>query len=91
MIDYFEQLIPEEQEGITEVIQTLFRQTFLLERKFDRRLGRMQYTHEYRVCSKHFEFLKLYFAAAGITLNENDRIRFPCTRSPGPDSSRSAV
>ena len=71
MIDYFEQLIPEEQEGITEVIQTLFRQTFLLERKFDRRLGRMQYTHEYRVCSKHFEFLKLYFAAAGITLNEN--------------------
>ena len=25
MIDYFEQLIPEEQEGITEVIQTLFR------------------------------------------------------------------
>ena len=34
MIDYFEQLIPEEQEGITEVIQTLFRQTFLLERKF---------------------------------------------------------
>ena len=57
MIDYFEQLIPEEQEGITEVIQTLFRQTFLLERKFDRRLGRMQYTHEYRVCSKHFEFL----------------------------------
>lgn len=50
MIDYFEQLIPEEQEGITDVIQTLFRQTFLLERKFDRRLGRMQYTHEYRVC-----------------------------------------
>lgn len=42
MIDYFEQLIPEEQEGITEVIQTLFRQTFLLERKFDRRLGRMR-------------------------------------------------
>lgn len=71
MIDYFEQLIPEEQESITEVIQTLFRQTFLLERKFDRRLGRMQYTQEYRVCSKHFEFLKLYFAAAGISLHEN--------------------
>ena len=41
MIDYFEQLIPEEQEGITEVIQTLFRQTFLLERCSDTALIRL--------------------------------------------------
>ena len=33
MIDYFEQLSQEEQEVITEVIQILYRQTFLLERK----------------------------------------------------------
>lgn len=71
MIDYFEQLMPEEREEITDVIQTLFRQTFLLERKFDRRVGRMQYTHEYRVCNKHFEFLKMYFSVAGISLKEN--------------------
>ena len=44
MIDYYEQLTQEEKEEVTEVIQTLYRQTFLLERKFDKRAGRMQYT-----------------------------------------------
>ena len=55
MIDYYEQLTQEEKEEITEVIQTLYRQTFLLERKFDKRAGRMQYTKEYRTCTN---FLK---------------------------------
>lgn len=71
MIDYYEQLTQEEQEEITEVIQTLYRQTFLLERKYDKRAGRMQYTKEYRTCNKHLEFMKEYFAVAGITLQEN--------------------
>ena len=43
MIDYFEQLMQEEQEAVTEVIQLLYRQTFLLERKFDKRSGRLAY------------------------------------------------
>ena len=42
MIDYNDQLTQEEKEEITEVIQTLYRQPFLLERKFDKRAGRMQ-------------------------------------------------
>ena len=46
MIDYYEQLTQEEQEAITEVVQTLFRQTFLLERKYDKRTGRLQYGKE---------------------------------------------
>ena len=71
MIDYYEQLTQEEKEEITEVIQTLYRQTFLLERKFDKRAGRMQYTKEYRTCTKHLEFFKAYFEVAGITLREN--------------------
>lgn len=71
MIDYFEQLIPEEQEEITEVIQLFYRQTYMLERKFDKRSGRMQYTREYRIASKHKEFLKKYFSVAGIELKEN--------------------
>ncbi|MGF0032453.1 DUF4194 domain-containing protein [Bariatricus sp. SGI.154] len=71
MIDYFEQLTQEEQEDVTEVIQTLYRQTYLLERRFDRRSGRMQYVPEYRTCSKHIEFLRAYFAVAGIALKEN--------------------
>ena len=71
MIEYYEQLTQEEQEGLTELIQILYRQTFLLERKFDRRAGRMSYTKEYRMCSRHFHFLKDYFAVAGISLQEN--------------------
>ena len=70
MIEYYEQLTQEEQEAVTEVIRTLYRQTYLLERKYDRRTGRMQYMKEYRVCSKHLEFLKEYFTVAGMTLQE---------------------
>lgn len=71
MIDYYEQLTQEEKEEVTDVIQTLYRQTFLLERKFDKRAERMQYTKEYRTCTKHLEFFKAYFEVAGIILREN--------------------
>ena len=71
MIEYFEQLTQEEREAITNVIQTLYRQTYLLERKYDKRTSRMQFEKDYRMCSKHFDFLKEYFAIGGITLREN--------------------
>ncbi len=71
MIEYFEQITQEEQDMLTEVIKTLFSQTYLLERRYDRRTGRMQYAKEYRTCSKHLEFLREYFSIAGITLKEN--------------------
>lgn len=71
MIEYFEQLSQEEQEEITEVIQILYRQTFVMERKFDKRQGRMVPVREYRVLSKHLEFIRAYFKVAGITLREN--------------------
>ena len=70
MIEYYEQLMQEEQEAVTEVIQLLYRQTFLLERKFDKRAGRLSFVKEYRTCSKHLEFLKEYFKVAGVTLYE---------------------
>lgn len=71
MIDYIEQLIQEEQDEITEVIQLLLRQTFILERKYEKRAGRMQYTKEYRTAMKHLPFLRAYFKVAGITLYDN--------------------
>ena len=71
MIEYYEQLMQEEQEALTDVIQLLYRQTFLLERKYDRRAGRLAYVKEDRTCSKHLEFLRAYFQVAGITLQEN--------------------
>ncbi len=81
MIDYYEQLTQEEKEEVTEVIQTLYRQTFLLERKFDKRAGRMQYTKEYRTCTKHLEFFKAYFEVAGITLQ--GKCTYGCDLYPG--------
>lgn len=71
LIEYYEQIPQEEQDLLTEVIKILFRQTYLLERKYDRRTGRMQYVKEFRTCSRHLEFLRDYFSIAGITLKEN--------------------
>ena len=71
MTGYYEELLVEEQEAVTEVIQLLLRQTFLLERKFDKRAGRLAFVKEYRTCSKHLEFLTEYFKVAGIELHEN--------------------
>ena len=41
MTEYYGTLTDEEKDEIKEIIQKLFRQTFLLERKYDRRAGRM--------------------------------------------------
>ncbi len=71
MIEYYTQLSQEEQDAITEVIQLLYRQTFLLEKKYDKRTGRFQRVDEYKVCEKHLDFLKMYFDIAGITLKDN--------------------
>ena len=71
MIEYFEQLTQEEQEDLTDVIRLLYRQTFLLDRKFDKPAGTLQYQKEYRICETHIDFLKMYFQIAGITLCEN--------------------
>ena len=68
---YYGQLTQDEQEALTQIIRTLYRQTYLLERKYDRRTGRMQYVKEFRTCSRHLEFLRDYFSIAGITLKEN--------------------
>lgn len=73
MIEYYENLIPEEQEEVSDSIQLLYRQTFVLERKYDRRTGRMQFNKDFRICSKHLAFLRAYFSIAGISVLENSR------------------
>lgn len=73
MIPYYEALLPEEQERLKEVIQTLYKQTFLLERKYDRRLGRMQINRDFRTCSEHLEFIRSYFALMDILVQEDSR------------------
>ena len=71
MIEYYESLTDEEKDGMKEVIQALFRQTFLPERKYDRRSGRMTSVKEYKIAEKHIDFLREYFMVSGISLRQN--------------------
>ena len=71
MIAYFNTMPEEEQVELTHVIQTLLRQTFCLERKYDKHTERFVFKREYRTLSQHFEFLEAYFQVAGIQIQEN--------------------
>lgn len=71
MLEYYEQLPSEEQERIQEVIGQLYRQTFLLERRYDKKAGRLVSNRDYYFCEKHKEFLTAYFAVAGVRLLQN--------------------
>ena len=53
MINYYEELPPEEQRKVTESVQSLYRQTFLLERLYDKKTKRYQINREYYQCSMH--------------------------------------
>ena len=66
MIEYYDLLNEEEQDDMRDLIQLLLRQTFLLERKYDRRAGRMVPVREYRFADRHLDFLKEYFRIATI-------------------------
>ncbi len=74
MINYFEELSGEEQQKVKESIQLLYRQTFLLERKYDRKSKRYQINREYYQCSKHLEFIRAYFALMDIEVLENSQM-----------------
>ena len=71
MLEYYEQLPAEEQERIQDVIGQLYRQTFLLERRYDKKAGRLISNKDYYFCERHIEFLTAYFAVAGVKLLEN--------------------
>lgn len=74
MIPYYDELMQEEQAELTELIRLLLRQTFLLERKYEKRSGRFQYNRDYSLCSKHLEFIRAYFSVAGISVLENSQM-----------------
>ena len=74
MINYYEELPPGEQRRVTEYIGQLYRQTFLLERRYDRKTKRYQINKDYYQCSKHLEFIKAYFAIMDIEVMENSQI-----------------
>lgn len=74
MIPYYDNLPEEEKREITECIRQLLRQTFLLERKYEKRTERFQNTREYRICGKHLEFIRAYLAISGIAVQENSQL-----------------
>ncbi|MBO5373264.1 MAG: DUF4194 domain-containing protein [Lachnospiraceae bacterium] len=71
MFEYYEQLTGEEQEKIQSIIQKLYRQTYLLERKWDKKAERMVINKDFYFCDKHMEFLTAYFSIAGIRIYQN--------------------
>ena len=74
MIGYYEELSPEEQRKVTESILQLTRQTFILERRYDRKTKRYQANREYYQCGKHLEFIRAYFAVMETEVVENSQI-----------------
>lgn len=73
MIEYYDQLLQEEKEELKETIQLLYKQTFILERKFDKKAGRMQINRDFRACNKHLEFIREYFDIMGIEVREDSQ------------------
>ncbi len=71
MFDYYDGLLDEDKEELTGVIKDLYGQTFLLERKYDKKSGRYQLNRMYRVCERHFDFLREYFKIGDMELIEN--------------------
>lgn len=68
MFERYEELNQQEREQMQDVIRRLLAQTFLPERKYDKKYGRMIPDRAYDFCDRHMEFLTDYFAVAGITL-----------------------
>lgn len=88
MIDYFTALNDEERAELTEVIQTLFRQTYLLERKYEKKYGRYQTSAVYRVCERHLDFLMEYFQIGGLQLVENRQYGIMALQSTTPQGEK---
>ena len=74
MIDYYEALSGAEQAQVSESIRLLYRQTFLLERTYDRKSKRYQTSPEFYQFSQHLEFIRSYFAIMGIEVVENSQL-----------------
>ncbi len=74
MINYYEELPQEEQRKVTEVIGQLYRQTFLLERRYERKTKRYQLNRDYYECGRHLEFIRAYFAIMDIEVMENSQM-----------------
>lgn len=88
MFPYYSELLDEEKAELTELIQNLLSQTFILERKYDKKTGRYQLNKMYRVCERHFDFLKEYFQIADLDIIENRQYGIMSLKSPSQQGDK---
>lgn len=81
MNEYYKTLSDTDREEIKNIINTLYAQTFLMERYYEKRSSRYVINKLYRSCERHFDFLKEYFDVAGIELVENRQAGVMALRS----------
>ena len=74
MFEGYEELTGQEQDKLQEVIRQLFSQTFLLERKYEKKNGRLMPDKNYDFCDRHMELLTEYFKIAGISLRQDQEL-----------------
>ena len=74
MFEGYEQLTGQEQEKMQEAIRLLLSQTFLLERKYEKKNGRLMPDKNYDFCDRHMELLTDYFKIAGIQLQQDHEL-----------------
>lgn len=74
MIPYMDELKEEERREVTQIIRTLYDQTYVLERRYDRKTERFPMNRDYRLCERHLEFLQEYFRIGGVELKENRQL-----------------
>ncbi len=82
MLAYYNSLMDEERPKVTEVIKKLLSQTYIMERKYDKRTERHMINEDYRICERHMDFLKDYFSAADIDLFENRQYNIIYIKTP---------
>lgn len=82
MLAYYNSLPDEERAKVTEVVKKLLGQTYIMERKYDRKTSRHMINEDYRVCERHIEFLKDYFQVADIDLFENRQYNIIYIKTP---------
>ena len=74
MIEYYENLMEDEQRKVSECVESLYKQTFLLERIYDKKNKRYVINKEFYQCDKHLEFIRAYFAIMGVEVVENSQM-----------------
>lgn len=68
MIDYMENLSVTEAEKLKKTISNLFRQTCILQEKYDPVTLVPSDNEQYQICSRHKEFIENYLAVLGCEL-----------------------